>query len=221
MITRAEQDATARRVAGLGYTPVLAPLLRVHSLLLRPTPDPAAVLISSSNALPSLPAALHDVPLLAVGDATSERARAAGFRRVSSAGGDAEALLALARISQPPGAALLLATGRGQGGHLAAGLRTAGFRVYRRTVYAAVPVPRLPLAAMTALRADTLQAALFLSAETARIFVRLLPPALHLALARIDALAIGQSAAETLSLLPWRRVRVSVRPTLDDVLALL
>ena len=79
----------------------------------------------------------------------------------------------------------------------------------------------MPPAAIRALRDGSLAAALFLSAETARAFVRLLPPPLHPALAAVDALAIGQLAADALCVLPWRRVRVSAKPTQDSLLALL
>jgi len=49
----------------------------------------------------------------------------------------------------------------------------------------------------------------------------LLPDKLKPGLAHVDALTIGAPAASVLAPLPWRRVRVSLRPTLDHVLALL
>ncbi len=226
LITRPEPAAaeTARQVAGLGYRPVSAPLLRIRRL---PAKLPAglptsadAVLVTSSNALPALPGALRDTPLLVVGDGTARRATEAGFTQVRSAGGDAGALAGLARLLLPSGATLLLASGAGQGLALAATLRNAGFRVHRRAVYAAHPAARLPPAATAALQSG-LHAALFLSAETAHAFARLLPEALQPRLAGVVAITIGQSAADSLSPLPWRQVRVSVRPTLDHVLALL
>jgi len=88
-------------------------------------------------------------------------------------------------------------------------------------VYAARPVRRLPAEALDALAGQDLRAALFLSADTARAFVRALPAALHRDLAGVDALAIGQPAADVLMHLPWRRVRVSANPTLVSVMALL
>ncbi len=221
LITRPEAEAgsLADRLRGMGFAPVLAPLLRVMPRPFAAPPGIDALLVTSGNALLALAGVV--APLLAVGDATAERARAAGFADVSSAGGDADDLLALARRRLPPGAALLLATGRGQGGTLAAGLRAAGFRVHRRVAYSTRPVPRLPQAARAAIVERRLRAALFLSAETARTFGRVLPPVLRPALGTIEALAIGQPAADALSLLPWRRVRVSLGPTLDQVLALL
>ena len=221
LITRpeAEARATAAQLESMGFTPVIAPLLRVRPLPFRPSPRIEAVLVTSGNAIPAVSAL--DLPLLAVGDATARRARAAGATDVASAGGDAADLLALARRRCRPGACLLLASGQGQGHALAHGLRQAGFRVHRRAVYAAAPVRRLPDAARQALGDAALKAALFLSAETARAFVHVLPPALCPALVAVDALAISERAACALAPLPWRRVRVSVAPTLEQVLALL
>ncbi len=184
-------------------------------------PGVAATLVTSGNALAALPEALHGLPLLAVGAATAGRAREAGFEYVLSADGDAAALAALAARSLEPGARLLLAVGAGQGAVLATVLRAGGFRVHRRTAYAARPVAEFPGVAQAALQEGALRAALFLSAETARAFARLLPAPLLPCLARMDALAIGEPAAAALRPLPWRRVRVSASPTLDGILALL
>lgn len=223
MVTRPEPGAseTAGRLRALNYDPVIAPLLHIRPLALAPFGDVGALLVTSGNAVPFLPPTLHGTLLLAVGNATADRARWAGFTRVVSADGDAAALADLARRSCPPGIALLFATARGQGASLAAALRAHGFVVRRRAVYAARPAARMPHAAAEALRDGSLAAALFLSAETARAFVRLLPPRLHPALAAVDALAIGQPAADALCVLPWRRVRVSAKPTQDSLLALL
>ena len=223
LVTRPEPGAseTAKRLLALGYHPTVTPLLQVCRLEPPLPEDVDAVLVTSGNALPCLPARLHGTPLLAVGNATAGRAQTAGFTRVLSADGDASALAALAKQACQPGAALLLATARGQGASLAAELREAGFAVHRRAVYAARPVEHMPEIAAQALHDGGLTAALFLSAETARAFVRLLPPELLPALAEVEALAIGQPAAEALRFLPWRRVRVSAKPTQDSILAML
>ena len=120
------------------------------------------------------------------------------------------------------GAPLLLATGRNQGEALATDLRVRGFRVIRRAVYAAMPVPVLPESARQALAGGDVTAALFFSAETARHFVLLVRRArLQEAVRTVEALAIGQPAAVALKVLPWRRIRVAARPTQDAMLALL
>lgn len=222
LITRpvAEAEATAERVRALGFVPVVAPLMVVEPRCLRRPRRFDAVLLTSGNAVGAV-AGLGGVPVFAVGDVTAARARGAGLQEVVSAGGDASALLEVVRRRCAPGATLLLVAGEGQGSALTGRLREAGFIVHRRVGYAARPVRRLPEAAVWALRAGELRAGLFLSGETARCFVRLLPGALHPALGGVEALAIGEVAAAHLALLPWRRVRVSLGPTLEQVLALL
>jgi len=227
-VTRPEPGAAAAAalLRARGFVPVIAPFLAV-SARAAVVPDSLrlqAVLVASGQAVDLLvaPPTLLALPLLAVGDATAARARARGFRTVHSAGGDAAALAAVAaRLCDPGGAALLLLCGASQGHGLAAALRGRGFRVLRRVVYAARPVARFPAAATTALASGRTRAVLFLSAETARSFVATLPQALVPALAPVDAVAIGGSAAAALHALPWRRVRVARHPTLDGVLALL
>lgn len=227
LITRPEPGAseTAARVALLGFAPIVAPVLRID-----PTParlpaaaSLAAVLVTSGNAIDALPAAYHAARVLSVGDATAERARAAGFIQVLSAAGDAKTLADFViRHQSPKDGTLLLASGSGQGRTLAASLRQAGYRVTRRVVYAAVPTRDLEPAAAAALSAGRVGAALFFSAETARQFARLVQRArLADTLAGVEAISIGRPAAVALEALPWRGIRVAARPTQDEMLALL
>lgn len=227
LVTRPEAGAseTAERVAGLGFVPILAPVLAIAVL---PARLPAAgkvqaVLVTSGNALPALGPQFHGVPVLAVGDATAARARAAGFADVTSAGRNAEALAALVQERcRPGGGALLLPTARGEGLVLARLLRGAGFAVVRRTVYAAMPQNALPAAAAEALSRGTVAAALFFSPATARSFTKLLLAALPAGcLKAVDALALSPAVAAPLAPLPWRRLRVADRPSQDALLTLL
>lgn len=208
-------------VAARGFEPIVAPVLsvRLRTVTIKGAFD--AILVTSRNAIPALPSEWHGVRLLAVGSATAERARQAGFVSVMDAGGDAADLAAMARDRLEPGAKLLFVHGVGQGHPLAASLDDAGFTVVRRRGYGTAAVRALPVAAREALGSERVCAATFLSAATARAFVRLVPKALLPMLSRVDAAAIGQAAADALAPLPFRRVRVSLRPTLDEVLALL
>ena len=223
LITRPEADAaeTAALVRARGLDPVVAPIMVLrHRVLADPGPFDAVV-TTSRNAVPALTKACRHKPLLAVGSATAARARAAGFETVLDAEGDATDLAALTSRAVPAGSRLLFAHGLHQGDTLAAALVDAGFIVTRRCAYAVQPARRLPEAAARAIEAATLRSAMFLSTETARAFVRLLPNRLAPLLAGTAAIAIGRGAAEALAPLPWHLVRVSVRPTLDEVLALL
>lgn len=227
LITRPEPGAsdTAARVKALGFTPIVAPVLRIERTTARlpPAASLAAVLVTSGNAVDALPEAYRGARVLAVGDATAERARMAGFSQVFSAAGDSDALAGLVtRHQSPRDGTLLLASGHAQGNALAAALRQSGYRVARRVVYAAQPIRDLAPAAAEALRAGSVSAALFFSAETARQFVRLVQRAgLSDMVAGVEAISIGPPAAVALERLPWRGVRVAARPTQDEMLALL
>lgn len=209
----------------MGRQPVCAPVLRVQSLAAAlPAADAMqALLVTSGNAVDALPERYRQLPLLAVGGASAARARHAGFSSVLSADGDAAALAELAtRACQPAGRPLLLAAGHGQGAGLARLLRQRGFRVELRAVYRADPAPELPEAARAALAAGGLDAALFFSAETARVFARLVRAAgLVGTVAGVEALALASSIADAVSGLPWRGVRVALNPNQDELLALL
>ncbi len=225
LITRPEPGAseTAERLRQMGLRPVLAPMLDVRTL--HPDlPDPAAiqaVLVTSGNAIPALPDSWHAVTLLAVGDATAARAKAAGFADVASADGDAMALAALATARcRPDGGTLLVAAGAGRGADLAAELSSRNYNVHVAEVYTAQPATALPMAAVEAIRAGALYAALFYSAETARAFVRLAQSERE-GLRGVLAVAIGRSAAVALESLPWRSIRIAQRPTQHEVFACL
>ena len=225
LITRPSPAAeeTARHVSALGLRPIVAPLLMIQPMPSNLPQDAAAVLITSGNAVDSLPAWARGRPVFAVGDATAARARAAGFAEVYSAGGNAADLAALVQRALPAQySQLLLLTGKGQGSALASLLRARQRDVIVREVYKAVAVPRLPAQAAEALRGHDLRAALFFSAETAREFVRLVTAAGLEASAQItDACAISPTTGVALETLRWRRIRIAARPTQDDMLALL
>ena len=222
LVTRPEPgaSATAARLVDAGFRPVMAPFLAVRAVraALPPASRLQAVVVASGNAV-TLPDAYHPLPLFAVGSATAERAREAGFTVTHSAEGNGDALAALAAgMLEPENGPLLLATGRGDGLRLAEALRQSGFTVHRRAVYATSGVTQFPDRAADAIRAG-LHAVLFFSTATGRTFAKLLPYELRRFLSRTDAVVIGLSTADALRHLPWHSVRVAVQPTQDGVLA--
>jgi uroporphyrinogen-III synthase len=227
LVTRPEPGAseTAERLSSLDLVPVVAPLLTIRRQQTRlpASGEIQAILATSGNAVAALPLSHQGVLLLAVGDATAERARAAGFTNIHSAHGDAHDLAALAaQLLSPSNGPVLLVCGSGQGRALAEAVRVHGFRVPRRIVYAAEKVAALPETAAAALLNDVLRAALFFSAETARHFVRLTKAAgLADRVRDVQALAIGAGAGVALQELPWHDILVAARPTQDELLALL
>jgi uroporphyrinogen-III synthase len=225
LITRPSPAAeeTARQVSALGLRPIVTPLMMIQRIPADLPQDAAAVLITSGNAVVSLPTWARARPLFAVGDATAERAHAEGFTHVLSANGDASDLAALVHRTLPPQLGqLLLLTGKGQGAALTDLLHAQQRDVAVREVYEAVAVPTLPARAAAALQDADLRAAMLFSAETARQFVRLVTAAgLEASTQNTDACAISQATGVALEALRWRRIRIASRPNQEEMLALL
>lgn len=141
-ITRAEPgaSATARRVEALGWTPLVAPLLEA-----RPLPVAldlngiAALAFTSAHGVRAF-ASLTDarLPAFAVGDATAEAARAAGFRFVQSADGDVTDLAALIADARP--GPILHAGALHPAGDLVGDLASRGVSARAVALYDTVPL---------------------------------------------------------------------------------
>jgi len=182
LVTRPQPGAiaTADRLAGLGFEPVVLPLTATRPLETGELPEAGdfdAVVATSSAALrhapPQLLRALSPLPLLAVGEATAEAGARAGFARVESGGGDSPALAAHVARSQPPGSRLLYLCGRVRTGALAERLRKAGFAVTVFETYDTLPTAAADEAAAV-LGAQPVDAVLLYSANAAVLFARLL-----------------------------------------------
>lgn len=224
LITRPREDgeAIARHLADAGHQPLLAPLLAPRwqegpPLDLSGT---AAILVTSANGVRALVrrSDRRDIPLFAVGPQTTQEARAAGFMRVENADGDAAALAAaVPRWLSPGQGALLHVCGQDTIGALAERLAESGYAVRREILYA---VDALPLArdAQTALRAGAIDAALFFSPRSARIFAE---QAGALPLGAVTALCISPATAAALPEGRFAAIRVAGRPNQAALLALL
>lgn len=152
-ITRAEPGATAtaQRVEAMGWTPVVAPLLEA-----RPLPGAvldlsgiAALAFSSAQGVRAF-AALTDIrpPAFAVGDATAEAARAAGFEAVRSADGDVIALAGLIADANP--GPVLHAGALHPAGDLVGHLTARGLTARAVALYETVPTDPAPALARLA-----------------------------------------------------------------------
>lgn len=137
LVTRPEPGAgrTAQRLQALGHMPVLLPLtevLRLPAVLPPEARDPAAVVITSANALrfadPALLAPLVDKPCFAVGQRTADLARSLGFHEVVAGPGDAEGLGRLIVRSTETAATLAYLCGRLRRDALERELEAAGCR---------------------------------------------------------------------------------------------
>jgi uroporphyrinogen-III synthase len=141
--------ATVARAAALGWHSVATPLFTVSALPWSPpaAADFDAVMMTSANAARRGGAGLagfRRLPLYAVGRATAEAARQAGFVDVRTGEGNADDLLA--RAAADGVGALLHLAGR-ERRHLS----MSGIAIDQRVVYGADAADELPPAALAAL----------------------------------------------------------------------
>ncbi len=227
LITRPEPGAaeTAARVAALGWDPVVAP-----ALVLRPRDivigRAQALLLTSRAAARALPPPIPGLPVLAVGEATAEEARARGWQAEAAAGTARDLAEMAAQRLDPRAGPLLLAVGQGYALDLAADLRARGFRVIRRIAYRAEPATRLPPEAIRAWAEGRIGAVLFHSPRSALCAITLIRDAgLAAGAAQMEVLAISrrvaEAAAAAISPAAWRALRVAERPGEDSLLRLL
>ncbi len=225
LVTRpaAAAAALATRLAARGHEVTIEPLLTIlrdpdtAGRLDRELEGARAVLFTSANGVDAFAAASprRDLPVFAVGDASANAARAAGFRAVESAGGDVASLAALVAARLKPGdGALVHGSGHDVAGDLAGTLATTGFLVRPVALYRAEAATAMSPAVLSAFRSQRLDAALFFSPRTTGTFVRLAAAAgVQAACAGMAAVALSAAVAAALAPLPWHRVAVADEPT--------
>jgi uroporphyrinogen-III synthase len=226
LVTRPREDseALASALSMRGIEPVIEPLMQVRYLASTALDlnGVQAVLCTSANGVRALAQASSQrrVPLMAVGDATATRARSEGFTTVESAGGDAGDLARLvATRLHPQDGKLLHVTGGVVAGELAAALRGQGFAVERRVLYEAQPAAMLSSTTTEALRAGSIDFALFYSPRTASIFIKLTAAAEVMdCCATMTAVSISAAADAAIGDAPWLDRRVAERPNQSSLL---
>ena len=221
LITRPEEDAAriAEILEARGHTPIIAPLLKTN---VHDGPDVSldgvqAVLATSANGVRALVRRTQrrDVPLFAVGPQTDEEARSNSFTAVRNANGDSKALASATKDwASPEQGAVLHVKGVEADGTLATLLRADGFDVRTLVLYDVADIG-LPESARTQLSNREIDAALFFSARSARVFKDAVT---DLPLENVIAACISVSTAEALSPLAFRSVRVASAPNQDALL---
>jgi len=224
---KAEGVRTAAILAALGHEVLLAPLLRIEPVAADLSGRWDAVILTSANAPAAVAgypegAALRSLPVFAVGTASAEAARAAGFSRVIAAGGNARELsdLILERCAAT-GARLLYLAGEDRASDLAGDLIRRGMAVATRVVYRAVTLP-LPPRLIAALAADDVEGVMHFSRRTAEAYLAGARAAdiLEAALA-VQHFCLSPRVAEPLHAAGAGYVAAAARPEEAALLALL
>lgn len=225
LITRPEEEYadTAAMVTALGYQPVPCPMMKVENV----TADFSdiakfqALIFTSAGAIPPFCAqsSARDLPVYTVGDVTAERARAAGFTKVTSAGADLAALEVLLRSENLSADKPVLHV---SGVDIVRPMDVPNLTVERRVVYRAGLLANLPEQAQMEIRNQSPAIALFYSARTAQAFAEAIKKdRLAHQLMSTKALCLADSMVESLRDLPWRGIRVAERPDRAGMQALI
>ena len=224
LITRPREDGEeiAARLAEMGHQALLAPLLTPR-FADGPEPDldnVEAVLATSANGIRAFSrrTARRDFAIFAVGPQTAEEALKNGFSQVKNADGDAKALAQAAAGWASPKSVLLHVCGEDAPGTLAKNLEQRGFEVRRCALYRIEAATQLPPEVVRALEDVALDAAMFFSPRSARVFADL---ADGLPTKTLTALCISPATAEALPPNAFAEVRVAERPNQAAMLALL
>ena len=223
LVTRPLEDgqAIAARLMAMGHRVLLAPLLTPRY---EDGPEPEldgvqAILATSANGIRALVnrTARRDTAIFAVGPQTAQEARDAGFTDIKSADGDSVALaIAVTRWAAPHQGKLLHVCGAEAPGTLAAALARHGFEVERVPLYAVAAATQLPPHAERALEDGEVDAAMFFSPRSARLFCELVG---NTPTRGAHALCISPVTAAALTQ-DFRTVAVADKPNQDAMLAL-
>jgi len=225
VVTRpqAESERTAAALEALGHEVLVAPLMRVEPVAVDLAGTWSAIVITSANALPSIPATAGGVktlPVFAVGDRSAEAARRTGFAEVSSANGDIRDLVRLiAARAVGAKAPLLYLAGEDRSGDLVAQLAAHGIDVEIKVVYR-IDAEVFPPVLAAALESGDVDAVLHFSRRSAELFVEgarssgVAGPA-----ADVRHLCLSSQVAEPLA--GASRIAVAARPEEAVLIALL
>jgi len=227
LVTRPQEDAGdfSDHLRRRGHAALCVPLLSVRFRDSEPIKldGVQGILVTSANGVRALArlGERRDLPVFAVGPQTAHEALSAGFARVESANGDAVALAeALPRWARAGEGTLLHASGAEGAGRLESLLTAKGYEVRTVVLYDVVAATTLPEVAARALQDGSLDAALFFSPRSARVFKDCtLKAGLAAACTRLTAGCISQAAADALSPLSFKEIRVAARPNQDALLA--
>ena len=229
LLTRPQEDAGnfAEHLSRRGHQAISTPLLsvRFHDSEPLKLDGVQGILVTSANGIRALArlSERRDLPVFAVGPQTAREALAAGFARVEGANGDAAALAqALPRWAKAEAGALLHAVGAQGAGRLASLLAAKGYEVRTVILYDVVAAATLPEPAARALKEGSLDAALFFSPRSARVFRDCtLKAGLAAACARLLAVCISPAVASALSPLSFAEIRVAAAPSQAGMLGCL
>ncbi|MEA2833312.1 MAG: uroporphyrinogen-III synthase [Methylobacteriaceae bacterium] len=225
LLTRARADAerTAARLAALGHTAIIAPVIEIAATGAA-IPDAAfdAIIATSAHALRSAPVhSLASTPLYAVGERTREAAERAAWRAPIHVAADAQALIAHLGAASPAISHALYLAGRDRKADLEAAAQAMRLSLQVVEVYVAHDVFMLSDEATRCLQRGELDCLLHYSRRSAELFIRtVLRAELWPQAAKLQHFALSVDVAEALAATGLQAVSAA-EPDEDHLFALL
>lgn len=227
LITRAapEASATAARVSALGHDPIVSPVLEIESIPFDFSAASVQALAFTSAAGVRAFASAQSVrawPILAVGEATAEAARAVGFTDVRIGEGAGDGIVALARALDPLDGVIVHVGGEDIASDVVNDLRAVGFTARRIIAYRARFAAGLTRVALDLLTSHHNAAVMFHSARGAESFTSLARAAgIAHAAENLAALCLSARVANAAEPFGFKAIRVAATPREFALLALL
>ncbi|WP_417316586.1 uroporphyrinogen-III synthase [Emcibacter sp.] len=222
LLTRPLEDSTklAQMLNARGHTALIEPMMDIRFLPFDPPAELStyqAVIFTSANGVRAFRHHFPDItlPVYAVGPATAAEARAKGFTQIKSGSRDVDKLAEL--ITNDPdmdkNRPLLHVAGTVVAGDLAKLLQKVGLRLDRWPLYEAESLNQLSDGTLQALDQGKIDAVVFFSPRTARIFLELVHKAgREETLKQIKALCLSDAIMDVIQSVAWKEVRVAPEP---------
>ena len=203
--TQPTADESADFWQAAGFDPPVAPLLEVQSVPHESPPKDAVLIFTSKNAVDHV--GCNGQRAICVGDATAEKARAAGFTDVISVDGTSSDVTEWVKANLPTPQNICHVSGWHIRGSVSEDLLAVGYDARRVIVYRSVPRPIWPdrpvsiVALYSPLAAQT-----FTDAAQAHD------------VSGLAAVCISQATADELSSLELKSVHIAAHPREDELI---
>jgi uroporphyrinogen-III synthase len=224
LIIRPLEDSLplAKDLDSKGIPSYLCPLYRPCFLPIPPLKNPQALILTSKNALRALENRedVKKIPLYAVGDQTAQLAQDRGFSKVISASGTSQELIqCILQRAHPKNGILWHLSGQIVKGNIVETLNRNGFEAQRSIVYRIEDAKNFPEALLSHLQNQRITHILFFSSHTTLLFVNLLKMyGLEKSACHMRAICLSQAAAFKASLLVWKEIWISSKPTVKSMI---
>jgi len=234
LVTRPKEDAASlvEILKEKGHEPVLFPLLRIEreadgekQLKDYTVKNVQALLVTSANGVRAFAEVdkRRSFHVLAVGAASADAARAVGFKRVDSAGGDVHSLAEVIKQKcQPDKGTLLHIAGSHVAGDLKGLIEKDGFDFARVVLYRSEKTTAFSETLIKDIKAGRIDGVLLYSPRTATSFAELAKKAgVESDLKRMTAYGLSDAVAANIKHLSFKETKVAATPDQDALLCLI